>query len=198
MMSRRRKWIDARVQGALVGRIVIYWLAAVLYFGTGIAVSQYCDHPDWTLGEHWQAWLATSGPWIPSTCLLLPIVIYDIVCLSHTFSGPIYRLRQQLRKLIQSPNCSPMVLREDDHWKDLIAPLNALQNQILSLHMALKVQRETIDELRSGRNMHDSASKAEANAGEQERDQTDDSHNHLIAQVVETTDHMPESIGAAS
>jgi hypothetical protein len=151
MSFRRKLWVDAQIQGILVGRVVIYWLAAVLYFGLGIGVSQYCDQPDWTYAEHWQNWLKTIGPWIPSTCLLLPLVIYDVIRTSHAFTGPIIRLRHQLNKLAQSPNCTPIVLRQDDYWQDLIQPVNNIQNQMISMHLAMQTQRDAIEELRNGK-----------------------------------------------
>lgn len=150
MSLRQRIWIDARIQGVLVGRIVFYWLATVAFFGVGIAVTQYCDHSDWTFAEHTRHWIGKTGPWIPSAFLLLPLVIYDIVRTSHAFAGPVNRARQQLNKLLQNPNCTPLVLRQDDFLQDLTGPINSLQHQVLSLHMALQKQRELIDQLRSG------------------------------------------------
>lgn len=148
MSIRQRIWIDGRIQGILVGRIIIYWLSTVMFFGIGIAVTQYCDHADWTYAEHLQAWLGKVAPWAPSVCLLLPLVIYDIVRTSHAFTGPIGRVRQQLAKLMQNPNCTPLVLRGDDYLHEITGPVNNLQHQILSLHLALQKQREQIEELR--------------------------------------------------
>jgi hypothetical protein len=195
MSFRRRIWIDGRIQGILVGRIIIYWLATVAYFGIGIAVSQYCDQPHWTLAEHWQAWLAVAGPWIPSTCLLLPLVLYDIIRTSHAFTGPIVRVRNQLTKLCQNPNCTPIVLRQDDYWHDLIGPVNTVQHHVLSLHMAIQKQREFIEELRSDNKADSVDTGIEA--------PTDSSKlaAHRIAQVAEVIDipqNSEQSIGAAS
>lgn len=149
---RQRIWIDSRIQGILVGRIIIYWLSTIGFFGIGIAVTQYCDHTDWSFVEHLTSWLGKVSPWLPSICLLLPLVIYDIVRTSHAFTGPISRVRQQLSKLMQNPNCTPLVLRQDDYLHEITAPLNSLQHQILSLHMALQKQREVIEELRNQKN----------------------------------------------
>lgn len=196
MSFRRKVWIDARIQGVLVGRIVIYWIATIAYLGVGIAVSQYCDQPDWTFSEHWQAWLKVIGPWVPSTCLLLPLVIYDIVRTSHAFTGPIIRLKQQLGKLAKSPNCTPMVLRQDDYWQDVISPVNTLQHQILSMHMTMQKQRDIIDELRNGKS-HD-----KNHSDEMSQEPHDSlSEAHRIAQVTEVANENSqesEPIGAAS
>lgn len=161
MSIRQRIWIDGRIQGILVGRIIIYWLATIIFFGTGIAVTQYCDHADWTFAEHTQAWLGKVLPWAPSVCLLLPLVIYDIVRTSHAFTGPIARVRQQLAKLMQNPNCTPLVLRGDDYLHEITGPVNNLQHQILSLHMALQKQRDQIEELRSNKSSQASKTQAE-------------------------------------
>lgn len=151
MISRSRIWIDSRIQGVLVGRIVIYWLATCLYFGVTIGVSQYCDHPDWLFSEHWTAWMKKASPWIPSICLLLPLVLYDITRASHAFTGPIARIGRQLTKMVENPNCTPMVLRRDDYLQEVIEPVNSLQQQILSLHLALQSQRDLITELQAGK-----------------------------------------------
>jgi hypothetical protein len=146
MAFRRRIWVDVRVQGALVGRAVIYWLVAFLYFGTTVFVSNYCDYPHWTFSQHIQEWFTIVGPWIPSAALILPLVVYDIVRLSHQFVGPVLRAKKQLERIVQSPNCTPYTLRTDDYWHDLIKPMNDVQNHILSLHVALQKAIEALSE----------------------------------------------------
>jgi hypothetical protein len=121
---------------------LIYWVSVVIYFGLTIAVSQHIDHPEWTRGEHIQHWLSQVWPWIPSALLILPLVVFDMIRLSHSFVGPIVRIRYQLAKLLANPNCTPVVLRVDDYWQDLSVQINDLQNNLLSLHVALKKQRE--------------------------------------------------------
>jgi hypothetical protein len=167
MATRNRVWIDNYIQGVLVGRIFIYWLATILYFGVGIAVSQYCDHPHWTFTEHLQAWISKVSPWVPSILLLLPLVLFDFVRTTHAFAGPVRRVAIQLNNLLHNPNSTPLVLRRDDYWQEVVDPVNQLQNQILSLHMAMQKQRETIDELRqSGSTLRDQAiDRSSADAG---------------------------------
>lgn len=138
MAFRRKIWIDSRVQGALIGRAVLYWFAVTLYFGVAFAVSIYCDNPQWTFQKQFAAWFSMIGPWLPSALLILPLVLYDIVRLSHQFVGPVHRARMQLERMVQSPNCTPYSLRTDDYWHELVRPMNGVQNHILSLHVALQ------------------------------------------------------------
>lgn len=176
-----------------MGRLVIYWLSAVAFFGIGIAVTQYCDYPNWTFAEHVRAWLSKAGPWIPSMVLLLPLVLYDMIRTSHAFTGPINRVRLQLAKLSQNPNCTPLVLRQDDYLHDIIAPVNGLQHQILSLHMALQKQRDLIEELR--------AMKSTTTDSTDTPPEVQDSRRSNVAQIAKEdldTAQLMESITSAS
>ncbi len=96
---RQRVWVDRSVQGVLVGRVVLYWFAAILYIGVGSACFQYNQNPDWTLTKHFQALFQQAWPWLPTTIMVLPLVIYDVVRLSNLFAGPVYRLRNHFENL---------------------------------------------------------------------------------------------------
>ncbi len=138
MAFRTKLWIDHRVQGALVGRVVIYWCAALLYFGIAAWVSIACENPTWSFSQQAKAWFETVGPWLPSAGLILPLVVYDILRLSNQFAGPVVRMRNQLVRIVQSPDCNPIALRTDDYWHDLAVPINDVQNHIRSLKRELQ------------------------------------------------------------
>ena len=145
MAYRRKLWIDWHVQGVLAGRIFIYWIAASLYFCTAVAVTQLCEHPQWTLAQHVRAGLTTVGPWIPSAILFLPLVLFDFLRLSHQFVGPVLRVRRQLCRLVKTPNCTPLLLRTDDYWQDMVEPVRELQNHILELQSELQKARQLLE-----------------------------------------------------
>jgi len=138
MVLRQKFWIDRSVQGVLIGRIILYWTAGLLYLGLGSACFQYYAHPDWSIETHAWALFQQIWPWIPSLILFMPLVIYDIIRLSNLFAGPIYRLRVHLDELMENPECRPLTFREDDYWQDLVQPINYLQNEIVALREALK------------------------------------------------------------
>jgi hypothetical protein len=152
---RRNIWIHTRFQAIWIGRVIIYWSAAMLYFGLATAVSQYHEFPEWSFSRHCQAWWATVGPWLPSAAIILPLVLYDVVRLSEQFIGPVLRARRQLSKIVNSANCTPFLLRADDYWHELIEPMNDIQNYVLSLQLELHRSREALAEAGidlSGRN----------------------------------------------
>jgi hypothetical protein len=135
MALRQQVWVDRSVQGVLTGRVVLYWLAGVLYVFVGIACFQYHQNPSWSIKEHATELFRQLWPWIPTTVLLLPLAIYDVVRLSNLFVGPIYRLRLHFEALRNDIACPPLGFREDDYWRDLTAPINDLQAEILRLNM---------------------------------------------------------------
>lgn len=133
MALRQQVWVDRSVQGVLVGRVLLYWLCAILYVGIGSACFQYNQNPEWTLTKHAVVLFSQMWPWIPTVVLILPLAIYDVVRLSNLFVGPIYRLRKHFAALRQDIACAPLTFREDDYWRDLTAPINDMQAEILRL-----------------------------------------------------------------
>ena len=137
MALRQRVWVDRSVQGVLVGRVILYWFCALLYVGLGSACFQYNQNPEWTLAKHAQVLFGQVWPWLPTAFILLPLAIYDVVRLSNLFAGPVYRLRQHFASLRQDIACAPLVFREEDYWRDLAAPINDMQAEILRLRTGI-------------------------------------------------------------
>lgn len=137
MALRQQVWVDRSVQGVLVGRVILYWICALLYVGIGSACFQYNQNPEWTLAKHAQVLFGQVWPWLPTAFILLPLAIYDVVRLSNLFAGPIYRLRQHFAALREDIACAPLVFREEDYWRDLSAPINDMQAEILRLRTGI-------------------------------------------------------------
>jgi hypothetical protein len=117
----------------LVGRVILYWVCALLYVGIGSACYQYNQNPEWTLAKHGQVLFSQIWPWLPTAIFLLPLAIYDVVRLSNLFAGPINRLRKHFDALRNDIACAPLTFREEDYWRDLAAPINDMQEEILRL-----------------------------------------------------------------
>lgn len=190
MAFRRKIWIDHQVQGVLLGRVFIYWLAGLLYFGITVYVSNYYENPNWTVAQQFKAWMTTVGPWLPSAVLILPLVLFDIVRLSHQFVGPVHRARMQLERIVQSPNCTPYTLRTDDYWHNLIKPMNDIQNLILSLHVALQKATEALNSEES------SVSKSSREAS-QGGDETEPSRTKVVCLDAANFQVLEESSSAS-
>jgi len=58
--------------------------------------------------------------------VLLPIILLDLLKLSHRWVGPIFRLRNSLKSLSQGETILPVQFRQRDFWQDLAGDLNAV------------------------------------------------------------------------
>lgn len=124
--ARNKTFIDAKVQGALVRRLVFHWLAFIGVASLVAFCLQVLANPFRTLEEHVQQVWWTHGPFLLVLFFLLPVFVVDTIKLSHRFAGPIYRLRSTIRSLAQGEQFRPMKFREIDFWQDLADDFNQM------------------------------------------------------------------------
>lgn len=127
---RKKTFVDAKVQGALVRRLVIHWLA---FIGVAALVAfclQVLTNPFRPLEEHVQQLWWTHGPFLVVMFFLLPVFIVDTIKLSHRFAGPVHRLRMTIRSLAQGEKFKPLKFREVDFWQDLAEDFNRMVERI--------------------------------------------------------------------
>jgi hypothetical protein len=127
--NRSRKFIDRPIQGALVLRVLVYWIVSALVQVLVVAYMSIVAGSD-SVHVHaeefwWHIKLAAV-----SSMLILPFLLLDIVRLSHRWVGPIYRLRSGLKSLAQGDTIPPLVFREGDFWQELAADFNAVAKRV--------------------------------------------------------------------
>lgn len=132
MVSRARKrlWILPAIQGALLGRVIVYWafcLLAIATLGTCLVAVQ--SHPH-SSGEMLAMAAAQLGLPLAASCLVLPIVVMDCLRLSHRFTGPLYRLRDGLQRMAAGETMQPIQLREGDMLRDVADEFNRVVERI--------------------------------------------------------------------
>jgi hypothetical protein len=132
-VKRRQYFVDAKVQGALVLRCVIYWLSCVtamilLWLGWRIMTmpvqASFLDY--YPLREL----SAQFAPAVITSMILLPFVVIDTIRVSNRFAGPIYRLRRTMREAARGESVEPIHFRGDDFWQSLADDFNSLVKQI--------------------------------------------------------------------
>ncbi|MCA9193063.1 MAG: hypothetical protein KDB03_14915 [Planctomycetales bacterium] len=137
MALRQQYWVDRPVQLILVLRVSLYWLLGFVSVAIAAASYQYNKHPNWSYAEHSRQLFEAFWPWLPTVLLVLPLVMFDIIRLSNSFVGPIYRLRRHLDKLIENPTSPALSFRHGDYWQDIALPINLLQGEIIRLRQEL-------------------------------------------------------------
>lgn len=130
--NRSRKFIDRRIQGALVLRVLLYWIVSALVQVLVVAYMSIVGGSD-SVHVHaqefwWHIKLAAF-----SSVLILPFLLLDIIRLSHRWVGPIYRMRSALKSLAQGDSIAPLVFREGDFWQELAADFNAVAKRLKGL-----------------------------------------------------------------
>jgi hypothetical protein len=131
--QRSRRFIDRSIQGSLVVRVFLYWVAtlvtqAVLVVFFAVLFSSPDDFYQKIQQFSSYLWLTA----IAST-LVLPIILYDLVKLSHRWVGPIYRLRAALSSLSRGERIPPMRFREGDFWQELAGDFNVVATDLSRL-----------------------------------------------------------------
>jgi hypothetical protein len=123
---RKHLFVDPKVQGALVTRVVLYWIVCIMTvflmllcwrIVTGPARMFYMQ-----LDDMWFFY----GPALVASVLLLPLVIVDVIRLSNRFVGPVLRLRRAIRELARGEHVEPIEFRDADFWREFAEEFNAL------------------------------------------------------------------------
>jgi hypothetical protein len=139
MKNRRTKLIiDSAVQWAIVRRILRHWICFLVM--TAVLMPLWLAVLSWdivsncgSLQEAIMTGWARSVPLIVFFVAITPIIVYDILKLSHRFVGPVYRLHKAIKDLAAGEEIPPIRLRKDDFWKNVIADFNALAEQVTSM-----------------------------------------------------------------
>jgi hypothetical protein len=130
---RKKRFIDARVQGALTRRIIFHWLVFMLVTSSVAFVLQVLTDPFRGLTSHLHDLWWTQGPFLLVMLFLLPVFVMDSIKLSHRFAGPIFSLRRAIRGVVDGQTPRPLKFRKGDFWQDLAGDYNALLSKFGAL-----------------------------------------------------------------
>ncbi|MBX9788917.1 MAG: HAMP domain-containing protein [Pirellulales bacterium] len=128
--KRKQLFVDPHVQGALIARIIGYWLSCLLTVIVMVVNWRILTEGDklWhqQLTDIWRS----MGPAFVVALVLLPIALYDILRLSNRVVGPIVRLRSALRALARGERLQPIRFRDGDFFGELAEEFNAVLAQL--------------------------------------------------------------------
>ena len=128
--ERKKTFVDSQVQGALVRRLILHWLG---FFATASIVTfvlQVLSNPLVPLRVHAQELWWTQGPFLVVMIFLLPMFVLDTIKFSHRFAGPIYRLRQTIRKIADGGAPTRLKFRDFDFWQGLAEDFNRMIDRL--------------------------------------------------------------------
>jgi nitrogen fixation/metabolism regulation signal transduction histidine kinase len=143
--QRKKTFVDPKVQGALVRRLVLHWFSFVTVAALVAFALQVLANPFQSIQEHAQQVWWTHGPFLLVLLFMLPVFIVDTIKLSHRFTGPIYRMRQTVRNLAQGGKFTPMKFRDLDFWHGLADDFNLMVERLTSGEAAARSEHEESD-----------------------------------------------------
>jgi hypothetical protein len=134
---RKRLYIDPKIQGTLLVRTTVYWLLCLLTASSVLAVWMTITGPARPLRHPFHDFWNEFGPAFIFAMLMLPVALFDLLRLSNKMAGPIYRLRNELRKLAMGEPARPIELRSGDFGTDLAQEFNAVLRRVNELEAKL-------------------------------------------------------------
>jgi hypothetical protein len=125
-MNHRRSifLVDREVQGALMLRIIMYWLFCLLSISLMLVCWSVYAGPPRRFADLAADLYYRYGPALSASLILLPIVMMDVLRVSNKFVGPVLRLRKGLREVAEGRPAQPLNFRDDDFWREMAGDFN--------------------------------------------------------------------------
>jgi hypothetical protein len=130
---RKHLFIDSKIQGALIGRVVLYWLTCLVTIALMLLCWRIVTGPARIFYTHFSDMWFFYGPAAIASFLLLPLVIMDVIRLSNRFVGPLLRLRRSMRALARGEDVEPIEFRDNDFWREFADEFNSIRAKMRQL-----------------------------------------------------------------
>ena len=156
MATRKRKkyFVDSKVQGTLVVRVLIYWITflACVFFLSAVVPIIVCTFGlpiTLSLSELLMSTWINFLPALIASAIVLPFVIVDSIRWSNRFAGPVFRLRAAMKRLANGESVKPVKFREKDFWFEFSEDFNRVLRKIQKEHCAATTDVEPKESLES-------------------------------------------------
>jgi hypothetical protein len=119
---RKRTYVNARVQGRIVGRVAAYWVLYHIVLWHGLFVFRYAQvrmsSDEMLLSQpvnsiYWQ-FCINHVPLLMAALLIMPLFMLDFVRLTHRVVGPLVRAGDALQKLMRGERVPAVEFRKGD------------------------------------------------------------------------------------
>jgi hypothetical protein len=128
---RQRIFVDAEVQGALIRRVIVHWVAFAATLAMILGAVQFFSNPLASFDEHLALFPRRHGLTFIVLVLLLPAFLWDTARLSHRFSGPVLRLRRMMKELAGGEDPGELRFRDGDFWLELGDHFNGIRSRLV-------------------------------------------------------------------
>jgi hypothetical protein len=147
---RKKLFVDVKVQGALIARVIVYWVLCLFTIALMLLCWDIVTGPARVFYLHFDDMWFFYGPAAVASLLLLPLVIVDVIRVSNRFVGPLLRLRRSMRALARGNDVEPIEFRNNDFWHDFADEFNAVRARIIQLSAEVEAKKENEEPLGVG------------------------------------------------
>lgn len=131
---RKKKFVDPNVQGMLIKNVVRYWAVSIAAAGGLTVIGWIFITPGLSGFIGPNAFMASIVPMIlvglGAAILVLPVLLYDLVRVSHRFAGPLVRFKRHLREAADGGPMNRLNFRGEDFWPELAEAYNDLIDRV--------------------------------------------------------------------
>jgi hypothetical protein len=133
---RRRFFVDRDVQGRLLGLFIRCWAISLCTAGGLTVLGWIFVTPGITGFVGPNSFMVTILPMVLvgacAALLVLPLLLWDMVRVTHRFAGPLVRFKRHLREAAAGGPLTPLHFRDGDDWPELAEAYNSLLDRFRS------------------------------------------------------------------
>ena len=129
-LPRKKRLLHAPIQGALVLRVAVQWVAMLACIASTSFILQVILDPLADEAARLHNLKVTMISFGLVTIALLPPFLWDLVKFSHRFVGPIVRLREWVKRTSLEGPTTTLAFRKGDHWQELATEVNEMMMRL--------------------------------------------------------------------
>ena len=142
--SRRRYYVDRKVQYDLIKRFILHWMLFVGLSCVALTFWKALIRPDFdrSLAEHLGDLSTNLTVLVITFVTLLPYFVFDALRLTNRFAGPMVRLRRTIRAAANGEQVEPIRFRDGDYWQDIAEDFS----KMVAIYQAKVAEQSTQEE----------------------------------------------------
>src|SRR5688500_9864061 len=128
MLQRTKLFVSWTIQGPLLGRLAVYWLLYhfLLWHATFLIETLPVEGVPAPLAERYWGFCSQHTVWLGCMLAVAPVILWDLVKLTHRFAGPLIRLEAAVRQMVRGERVKPVTLRQRDMLFQFASAINEL------------------------------------------------------------------------
>ncbi len=154
LFQRKKKYVSGPIQGRLMMRMAVYWVMYHVILWHAILAFRYIEFrfrstvtgEQIALHDFYSRFVQDFYPILVCAIVALPIVLVDLMHLTHRIAGPLVRFQNALRGLIAGEEIRKVGLRKGDLLIEFQDEFNRYLDFLAQQKAARIVESDGIDE----------------------------------------------------